>query len=313
MNVVSVGDLVLDIILSAKLPVTMHQDVPYRRVEPGGAGNFTIAARHLGLNVMAVGAVGADVFGRHILDILSNEGVNISGVVAVPGSTTTLVIALTDQLSGDHVFIGHYGVGPEVPYPDHIDELIEAADAFFIQGYTLAERRVVPMALRALQRAEKLNVPIYLDVGPLIAQVSPERTRRVLERAAVILMTEEEAPLVSEGRSGEHAYEYLLASGPQTLVVKRGGSGCLLVTREQRTEVPGFPANIVDTVGAGDCFDAAFIAGQLWGFGLRDSALLANAMGAASVQKMGAGSNAPTCPEVVAVLAQAGVILEFSC
>jgi len=55
------------------------------------------------------------------------------------------------------------------------------------------------------------------------------------------------------------------------------------------------------------------VAGRLNGLSLYDSAVLANAMGAASVQKMGAGRNAPTCLEVMAVLVQAGVTLDYSC
>jgi sugar/nucleoside kinase (ribokinase family) len=126
-------------------------------------------------------------------------------------------------------------------------------------------------------------------------------------------MTEDEVPLVSEGVTGEAAYEQLLAAGPQLVVVKRGASGCLLATPDMRDDVPGFTAKVVDTVGAGDCFDAAFIAGRLHGLSLHDSALLANATGAASVQKMGAGRNAPTCAEVKAILSSAGVGLEFPC
>jgi sugar/nucleoside kinase (ribokinase family) len=313
MKVVSVGDLVLDIILPVKLPVTEHQDVPSRRVEPGGAGNFMIAARHMGLDVSAVGAVGADVFGAQILDILRQEGVDTTDVVAMPGSTTTLVVALADQHSGEHVFIGHYGEGPEVPYPPHVDELMSSAAALFVQGYTMAEKRVVPMALRAVERAAAVKVPIYLDVGPFMAQVPSERIRWIVERADVILMTEDEVPLVSEGLSGEAAYKQLLAAGAQTMVIKRGAAGCLLVTANLREDIPGFAAKVVDTVGAGDCFDAAFIAGRLSGLNLHDSALLANAMGAASVQKMGAGRNAPTCAEVKTILSEARVELDIPC
>jgi sugar/nucleoside kinase (ribokinase family) len=313
MNVVSVGDLVLDIILPVKLPITTHLDVPTRRVEPGGAGNFMLAARHLGMGVSAVGAVGADVFGAQILDILREEGVDTTCVVVVPGSTTTLVIALTDQRSGEHVFIGHYGEGAEAPYPSHADELIAVADALFLQGYTLVEKRVVPMALRAVERAAAASIPIYLDVGPFMAQVPRERIRWIVEWADVLLMTEDEVPLVCEGMSGEAAYEQLLAAGLQVLVIKQGASGCLLATPNMREEVPGFAAKLVDTVGAGDCFDAAFIVGRLHGLSLHDSALLANAMGAAAVQKMGAGRNAPTCPEVKAILSQAGVELDIPC
>ena len=99
----------------------------------------------------------------------------------------------------------------------------------------------------------------------------------------------------------------------QTLIVKQGASGCVIVTREGQTPVPGYPAEVVDTIGAGDCFAAAFVAGRLRGLTLVDAARLANAMGAATVQKAGAGRNAPTCAEVMDVLARAGERLDFPC
>jgi sugar/nucleoside kinase (ribokinase family) len=312
-RVISIGDLVLDIILPSKLPVVHHQDVPTRRVEPGGAGNFMIAARRMGLEVTAVGAVGADVFGQQILQILHAEGVESTGVVAVPDSTSTVVVVLTDQNSGEHVFIGHYGEGPEVPYLPSIDQQIARADIVFVQGYTLSEKRVAPMAQRAVEHAVAIGKPIYLDVGPFMAQVTPERNRWIVEHADVILMTEDEVPLVSGGLAGDSAYDSLLARRAQTLVVKQGAAGCTVMTRDLCEHVPGFNVPVVDTVGAGDCFDAAFVAGRLAGLDLRECGLLANAMGAASVQKMGAGTNAPTCEEVLTLLNQSGVELNFLC
>jgi sugar/nucleoside kinase (ribokinase family) len=313
MKVISVGDLVMDIILPITLPIAIHQDVPIRRVEPGGAGNFMIAARRMGLQVFAVGVVGADLFGAQVLDILRQEDVDTKGIVIVPDSTTTLVIVLTDQQSGEHVFLGHYGEGSEAPYPDLVDDVIASANALFVQGYTLAEKRVVPMAVCAIERAAAVNIPIYLDVGPFMAHVSPERIPWIVERANVILMTEDEVPLVCSSLSGDKAYEYLLSQGVQTIVVKRGPSGCLVITTAGQHDVPGFDVHVVDTVGAGDCFDAAFLAGHLKGLSLHECALFANAMGAASVQKMGAGRNAPTCVEVKAILSQAGVELNYPC
>lgn len=314
-HVVSVGDLVLDIVLPVRLPVVggEHQEPASRQVEPGGAANFLFAARHMGLHVSAAGAVGADVFGQLILDTLRAEGINTTHILAMPGSTTTLVIALADVTTGQHTFLGHYGTGEDVPYPTGLDATIAAADLLFVMGYTFAEKRVVPMALRALDRARQVGIPVYLDVGPFMAAVSPELVQHITARADLILMTEDEVGLVSEGRAGDEAYAYLMARGPHTLIVKQGASGCTVMTRDGQTHVPGYPAEVVDTIGAGDCFAAAFVAGRLNGLSLADAARLANAMGAATVQKAGAGRNAPTCAEVLAVLERAGERLDFRC
>lgn len=314
-HVISLGDLVLDVILPTTLPVQpgAHQEPTYRRVEPGGAGNFMIAARRMGLRVSAAGTVGADPFGAEIRAALAAEDIDISLVNIVPDSTSTLVIVLTDSASGAHTFIGHYGEGPEAPYPDGLDERLANANVLYVQGYTFAERRIVPLAFRAMERAEAAKVPVYLDVGPFMAEVSPEHIPWIVQRAAVLLMTEDEVPLAAGGRAGRAAYDYLLEQGPHTLIVKQGAAGCSIITGDLWDRVPGYPSQVVDTVGAGDCFDAAFLAGRLRGLSLTDSARLANAMGAAVVARAGAGRNAPHCADVLAVLAAAGEEIEFSC
>ncbi|NLX08835.1 MAG: carbohydrate kinase family protein [Chloroflexi bacterium] len=314
-QVICIGDLVLDMIVPVGLPVlpAQHQITGRVRLEPGGAGNFMVAARRMGLDVAAVAAVGDDFFGGQIVEMLRQEGIDTRDVSAVPGSTSTVVLALTDLDSGQHVFLGQYGEGPDAPYPDHLDARIGAADAVFVPGYSLTEARIVPLALRALERAVAAGVPIYFDVGPFMVHSPAERTAWVVQHSRVLLLTEDEIPLVSAGRQGDAALDHLLALGPETLVIKQGPAGCTVVTREARVPVPGYPAQVVDTVGAGDCFDGAFIAGRLRGLSLIDAARLANAMGAAAVMKTGAGRNAPTCREVLAVLEQNGEKLDFAC
>ena len=184
-HVVSIGDLVLDVILPVRLPVRAgeHQEPPQRRLEPGGAANFLIAARRMGLRVTAAGTVGEDPFGTNILDALNTEQVDTRLVNIIPGSTSTLVIVLTDPETGVHTFIGNYGEGPELPYPAHLDATIATADVLYVQGYTFAEQRIVPMALRALEQAESAGIPIYLDVGPFMAMVDPELVPWIIQRA----------------------------------------------------------------------------------------------------------------------------------
>jgi sugar/nucleoside kinase (ribokinase family) len=127
------------------------------------------------------------------------------------------------------------------------------------------------------------------------------------------MMTEDEVPLAAKGLTGDPAYDYLLGLGPQMLVVKQGGAGCLIVRGDGREQVAGFSVPVVDTVGAGDCFDAAFIYGRLQGWDWRQSAVLGNAAGGAAVQKAGAGRNVPACADVQAVLRDAGVTIELVC
>jgi sugar/nucleoside kinase (ribokinase family) len=86
-----------------------------------------------------------------------------------------------------------------------------------------------------------------------------------------------------------------------------------VITQDRLERVPGFQVSVVDSVGAGDCFDAAFLAGYLNGLSLWECGRLANAMRAAAVGKVGAGRNTPTCDDVMTVLRQAGDRIDFPC
>jgi len=307
-HVVSVGDLVLDILMAVRLPLQAgeHQTARERIIGPGGAGNFIVAARHMGLDVSAVGIVGEDIFGQQILEPLHAAGVDTTFVAAVPGSTSTLVLVMVEPNTGKHVFVGDYGHGPVAPYPAGLDARIASADAIFVQGYTLYEQRMIPLARLAVERAREVGTPVYLDVGPFMAWMQPDDVRWIVARAAVIMATEDELPLASGGRTGDAAIRYLLDAGAELLVVKRGEQGCVIHTRAESMHVPGFAVPVVDTVGAGDCFDAAFVAGHLYGLELRLCGRLANAMGAAVVGRLGAGANAPSRDDVLALLREAG-------
>lgn len=314
-HVLSVGDLVIDLIMPVSLPLlpAQHQNVDFLKIEPGGASNFMIAARHMGLRVSSVGALGDDMFGTELMRILHEVGVETDLVYVEPDTRSTTVMVLTDQSTGQHVFIGHYGNGNEAPYTDAIDALVSSVDAVLIQGYTYYERRVVTMAMQTVTRARELGLPVYLDIGPMMAQLTAERAQWAVSHADIIFLTEDEVPLAAAGRTGHEAYQYLFGSGVEQIILKQGPHGCSIITASGIHHVPGFRVQVVDTVGAGDSFDAAFITGNLAGMDAHHAALLGNAMGAACVQKVGAGRSVPTCDEVKAVLRNNGIDLGLEC
>jgi sugar/nucleoside kinase (ribokinase family) len=95
----------------------------------------------------------------------------------------------------------------------------------------------------------------------------------------------------------------LLAMGAPTVVLKLGAEGCVVATEKELIHLPGFKVPVVDTVGAGDSFAAAFIAGWLRGGTLRASATLANGMGALVATQRGAGTRIPPVERLLEILA----------
>jgi sugar/nucleoside kinase (ribokinase family) len=306
-TVISVGDLVTDLVMFVPtLPVeaAQHQVLHNLITEPGGAGNFLIAGARLGLNMVALGAVGSDLWGASMLETLSREGIEVKDVVRLPGTTTTVAV-LADDI-GRHVFLGRYGEGPNLEYPAAWNAVIQKADAIFSYGYTVQEERMSGGVMQALRTAAASKCLVVFDPGPEMVKASPQIRDEVLSLADVLLMTEEEIPLMAGGQTGLETARKLLQFGPQVVVIKRGQQGCIVYRGEEEVTQPGFPVPVRDTSAAGDSFAAAFIGGYLEGWPLAQAACLANAMGAAKVQKRGSGTQVPYAYEVQTVLDEFG-------
>ena len=312
-TVISIGDLVADLVVTIpRLPVeaNAHQLARQVRLEPGGAGNFLIAGRRLGMNMLALGTIGDDPFGTAVLEALRGEGVEIAPVLRQAGASSTTVIVLVDD-AGGHVFLGGYGVGPPVALPEEWVNLLKSAQAVFASGYTFQEKRLAEAALQAMEVSHRSGVPVFFDPGPEMADATPELVAAILATSNALLLTEEEIPLMTGGVAGISAARHLLELGPRLVCVKRGAQGCLVLTTDQIVEHPGFRVQARDTTAAGDSFAAAFIYACLRGWPLSQTATFANAMGAAKVQKVGSGSQVPSSEELRLLLRDFQIEIDF--
>src|SRR5690606_37421354 len=99
----------------------------------------------------------------------------------------------------------------------------------------------------------------------------------------------------------------LLESGPEVLIVKRGAKGASILYRDGRKEdVPGFPVEILNVLGAGDAFASGFIFGYLQGWDLYKCCRLGNASGAWVVQKPGCANDMPYYDELMKFIESRG-------
>jgi sugar/nucleoside kinase (ribokinase family) len=211
-------------------------------------------------------------------------------------------MVLADEL-GQHVYLGIKDGKGLWPYADDWPDIVRGARALFADGYTVRDVFAPADFLAALRLARAAGVPVFFDPGPSVEFVPPEISARVLAATDVLLLNMDEAALLCDSSDPAEAARELLARGPTTVVLKRGAAGCLVATAEELIERPGFAVEMVDTVGAGDAFAAAFIAGWLRGGSLRDCATLANAMGALTTTRRGAGTRIPPREQLLALLA----------
>jgi len=304
-NVVSLGDLVLDVLIEGvALPVEInrHQRTGSVKVEPGGAGNFLITGSRLGLNTTPLAVIGDDLFGHQLVEILNAEQINTNLLAIHEQEQTAIVFDLKDQ-HDRYVFLGSLATGQSVHWNSLWDDAIRTCDAVQLWGYSLLEERMSDVVREGLACAKRHGRPVFFDPGPLASQIKPTLLKQVLRQCAVLVLNQEEVPLIT-GENEPDSVKKFLMEGVDTICVKRGGQGCIIYQLDSCVSHAGFQVEVVDSAGAGDSFNAGLMTGWLQGWSLDEMAVFSNAVGAAKVRKNGTGRQMPRLHEILALLSE---------
>jgi ribokinase len=305
--VIVLCDLIADLALHVDAFPVQAADLKklaYVELGPGGACNAAIMTRRLGLTVACLGEVGADQFGEAVLRGLKSERIDVSDVIVDPAVRTPVAGVLVDR-QAEPAYLGYPGTLRLSELPDAWWPRLAGARALYADGWAENEG-VVELIRQAFLNALGLGVPTFFDPGPGNPAIDNAWHQELLPNTTVLLVNEEEAARLSGLADPRAAAEKLLENGPWLVVVKTGAAGCLLMTHHETVVAPAYPVGVVDATGAGDSVAGAVIYGWLKGLTLADLGKLANATGAAKVQKRGTGRNLPTRAEIRAVLAAHG-------
>lgn len=297
------GDLIADI--SMRLPSfpVQARDIhrlSYLEVGPGGACNVAIMAARYGVDVGVLGEVGDDGFGLVVREGLKREGVVVDDLLVTPGAETPVAGVVVDQ-AGEPAYLGHPGSLQVNQFMERWTPPIQQAEALFADGW--AEHEYVPaMLLKGFAIAKAAGVPVYFDPGPGNPDVDNSWWAQAIELASVVLLNRTEARRITGLGEEEDVVAQLMELGAELVVLKRGAEGLLLARGSERELVEGFKVTARDATGAGDSLAGAVLYGMQRGLALRELGILANATGAAKVQKLGTGHNMPTMEEIALVL-----------
>jgi sugar/nucleoside kinase (ribokinase family) len=215
-------------------------------------------------------------------------------------------VVLVDA-SGERTFISHHGAERELG-PEWDDGLDAASFKWLLlSGYSLYKRESASALapwLEALPKGPKL----LLDPGPMVADIPKASLDIAMRRADwVSANLREAAALTGKDHPRDACAE--LASGRSGAIVRIGAEGCWLASVHQALRlVPGFAVDAIDTNGAGDTHDGAFIAAMSFGHTEYDAAVIANAAAAIASTQFGPAM-APHRDEVDAFLASRGIAL----
>jgi ribokinase len=306
-RLVTIADLIADLSMHIPaFPVRAKDLTPvtYLQLGPGGAGNTAIMAARLGMPVTCLGELGYDAFGEAVLEGLQSEGINCNHIMVSPAVRTPVAGVIVDS-GGEPAYLGYRGELQLSTLTTAWRAEIQEAAALFADGWAENEG-VGELVLEAFREAAAAGVPSFFDPGPGNPALDNAWHREVAGLATAVLANEREAMYLTATKDALSAGQALVSGRTELAVVKRDVAGCLLVARDQFEIAAGYPVAAVDATGAGDSLAAGVIFGFMKGLSLTALGVLANAIGAAKVQKRGTGLNVPTAAEVRAVLQRFG-------
>jgi len=254
---------------------------------------FSCGAARLGLKVAFIGVCGKDVFGHFMLDEMQKRNVDVNNVIVRDGQTGLSVILSTGT---DRAILTHMGLISALRASDIPDALLRQTRHLHVASYFL-QTNLQPGLPDLFRRAREHGLTTSLDTN-----YDPSEQwfgfDELLSVTNVFLPNEKEALSLSGKMDIDLAAEELMLR-VDMLAVKLGPDGALGVSASKKVRITSIPVKVVDTVGAGDSFNAGFLYGYLHKWDLEKALRLACVCGALSTQKAGGTEAQPTLDEAM--------------
>lgn len=262
----------------------------------GTSFNTPAAANRIGLRVAYVAEIGIDVWSRMIREEFDAEGLSTEFLSTENEPLPAVSVAL--NFRGDRGFVSHWPAG-DGRMNRRALALLDTIDARHLH----AQMDDMP-ELEAAARAHGMTVS--LDAFDGASWASPRAVAEVVEHADVVLANEAEACAMAATRDPGAALE-VIGAHCDCVVIRRGAEGAIGMAGGKVRAVPADPVDVVDTTGAGDCFNAGFLAGWLSGLPIEDSLTLGVIAGSGSVTDFGGYRGCPHADEFRAIAAARGI------
>lgn len=299
-----IGAGVIDILVGAvdkKIFTSSSSPMNFIKMSFGGdALNEAIVLSRLGKNVQWISKVGDDDAGKRILNYATENGLSVEGVKIEAGLETGISIALIDE-RGERRFLTNRESSLRkltaqdiLPHVDEMAHIVSFASMFVSP----------PLNIAAMEK-------IFKDIksrGKILA-VDATRAKNgetlndlatLLECMDYFFPNEAELATLTGESNVDKNIAALMSHGLECSVVKRGGKGCIIATKNERYEIPACRVEkVIDTTGAGDCFAAGFLWALSEGWSLENCGRFACAVASCSVEEVGAVAGVTSLEKVM--------------
>lgn len=292
------GILVVDALskplVSYPIPRTRPQAVTdsIRFLPGGGAANTSLALAQMGIPVTVFSKIGTDLSGQLLLDELRKHNVETSCICRAPHEATPFTY-VSIHANGDRTFIHTPGTNQSFTLSDVDCEAILSSDFLLYQDLWVLPGIDGQSGAELLAKARQRGLVTFLDecwgLGP-----NREAWETMLPHADYALPSLDDMKAIYSESAPELIVQRLHKHGARNVVLKMGEHGVLLSSAGGTDSIPSYATDIVDTTGAGDCFDAGFIAALAHGLSDVEAAHIGCLAAGACLRNVGGAVGIPS-------------------
>ena len=290
-EVVTIGETMIAFLPNAHTALRYVQQ--FTKVVAGAESNVAVGLVKLGHSSGWMSKLGNDEFGQFILRELRGEGVDVSSVLTSDTHPTGIMFKQFTNDKDSSVFYYRNNSAASTFSRDELDKkYIQDAKILLISGITPAlSKSCEETTLEAMRFAKEQGILVCFDPNIRRKLWSEQRAKEVLEPllslSDIVLLGEDEAQLLMGLSNPTEIVSALRKRGVRWIGIKQGSKGAYVADQNTEHPIPSYPVTVVDTIGAGDAFNAGFLSGLLENKPIRICGKMGAMMGALAVSSYG--------------------------
>ena len=293
MKITIIGAGVVDVLIGAvdeKIFSRSSMPMDFIKISFGGdALNEAVVLSRLGKKVQWINKIGDDDAGRRILNYAAENKLSVECVKVEAGLETGINIVMVDGRGERHFLTNPLSslrkLSSEdiIPHVDSMGEIVCLASMFVSPLLDIAATEKIFKLIKSKPRILAFDATRAKN-GETLDDLAP-----LLSCADYFFPNETELATLAGESDVYKNISALLSHGLKCAVVKRGGDGCIIATKDEQIKIPAYPVEkVIDTTGAGDCFAAGFLWALSEGWRLEECGKFACAVASCSVEEVGA-------------------------
>lgn len=310
-KIVVVGSFVVDLMgRCSHLPLpgeTVKGDT--FRVGPGGKGaNQAVAAKRLNADISLVTKLGKDDFGQIALNSFNSEGLDTKNVFIDDSRPTGAALIMVDDNTSQNKILVILGACENITNTD----IKKAEGTIKNSDFLLTQLEInVDAVEKLITFAHSLGKTVILNPAPV-----QKINKSLYKMIDIITPNEIEAEIltgveVKTSKDASRAAAVFKERGVNNVVITRGNEGVFVSTEHDEKVIPSLKVDAVDTTGAGDSFNGAFVTALAEGLDIESASKFANIAAALSVTKIGTAPAMPYRSELESYLEKNNIHLRI--